>query len=253
LSIINPPTHLQKQLLMNDWNRVKCLVIDDEPPAREILKRYIENVPTLCLVAEFGNAMHAMTFLQQQQVDLVFLDISMPQLKGTEFLKAIKNPPPVIFTTAHAEYALEGYDLDAVDYLLKPIQFDRFLRAVNKILNLKEHWPAIPGIAEELRQPGFVYFRADRKMVKVMLQDISFIESMKDYVKIFTGHDVIITKQSLNSVQAMLPEKQFLRTHRSFIVSLSKIKSYTHEVLQVDNTEIPIGKLYRNEVLKTLE
>jgi two-component system LytT family response regulator len=239
---------------MSERKPITCLVVDDEPPAREILSRYIESVPTLQLAAQFGNAIHAMTYLQQHSVDLIFLDIRMPQLTGTEFLKAVKNPPPVIFTTAHAEYALEGYELDAIDYLLKPIQFDRFLKAVNKIPNLKHHHEAPPApLAEERRQESFVYFRADRKMVKVMLQDIRFVESMKDYVKIFTAQDTIITKQSLNSVEAMLPEKQFVRTHRSFIVSLSKIKSYTHELIQVDNEEIPIGKLYRNEVMKMLE
>ncbi len=178
----------------------------------------------------------------------------MPQLNGNEFLKAVKNPPPVIFTTAHAEYAIEGYELDVVDYLLKPIQFDRFIKAVNKALTLKGHHTDEPkAAAEEPKQENFIYFRADRKMVKVMLNDIRYIESMKDYVKVFTDDDVIITKQSLNSVEAMLPEKQFIRTHRSFIVSLSKVKSFTHELIEINKEEIPIGKLYRNEVLKMLE
>ena len=240
-------------MFMNNMQPIKCLLVDDEPPARSILKRYIESMPTLALTAEFGNAIEAMTYLQKNHVDLIFLDIRMPQLKGTEFLKALKNPPPVIFTTAHAEYALEGYEFDAIDYLLKPIQFDRFIKAVNKAYALSEHRVVETKTVEEPKQESFVYFRADRKMVKVMLQDIKFVESMKDYVKIFTGNEVIVTKQSLNSVEAMLPEKQFVRTHRSYIVSLSKIKSYTHEVIQIEKEEIPIGKLYRNEVLKMLE
>jgi DNA-binding LytR/AlgR family response regulator len=229
------------------------MVVDDEPPAREIIRRYIEAVPMLELADEFGNALHAMAYLQQHAIDLIFLDIRMPQLNGNEFLKAVKNPPPVIFTTAHAEYAIEGYELDVVDYLLKPIQFDRFIKAVNKASTSKGHHTHEPkAAAEEPKQENFIYFRADRKMVKVMLNDIRYIESMKDYVKVFTDDDVIITKQSLNSVEAMLPEKQFIRTHRSFIVSLSKVKSFTHELIEINKEEIPIGKLYRNEVLKML-
>lgn len=239
---------------MNLIEPMKCLVVDDEPPAREILRRYIESVPMLSLEGECGNALQAISFLQQNTVDVIFLDIKMPQLKGTEFIKTVKNPPAIIFTTAYAEYALEGYELDIIDYLLKPIQFDRFIKAVNKLFAVKgERIIETKPVHEETKQDNFVYFRADRKMVKVMLQDIRYVESMKDYVKIFTDNEVIITKQSLNSVEAMLPERQFVRTHRSFIVSLAKVKSYTHEVIQVNKEEIPIGKIYRNEVLKMLE
>ncbi|MCW3114477.1 MAG: DNA-binding response regulator [Segetibacter sp.] len=239
---------------MNDMQTMKCLLVDDEPPAREIIRRYIETMPMLELAGEYGNAIQALSFLQQNDVDLIFLDIRMPQLKGNEFLKVVKNCPPVIITTAHAEYALEGYELDVIDYLLKPIQFERFIKAVNKAFILKGHHTVETKPAkEQLKQENFVYFRADRKMVKVMLRDIVYIESMKDYVKVFTENGVIVTKQPLNAVEAMLPESQFIRTHRSYIVSLSKIKSYTHELLEVNKEEIPIGKLYRNEVLKMLE
>jgi DNA-binding LytR/AlgR family response regulator len=140
-----------------------------------------------------------------------------------------------------------------VDYLLKPIQFDRFIKAVNKAFIFKGQHTVETKPTTEAKQENFVYFRADRKMVKVMLNDILYVESMKDYVKVITGNEVIVTKQSLNSVEAMLPEKQFVRTHRSFIVSLSKVKSYTHELIEINKDEIPIGKLYRNEVLKMLE
>ena len=238
---------------MNEMQPISCLIIDDEPPAREILKRYIESIPTLKLAAEFGNAIQAMTYLQQHKVDLIFLDMRMPQLSGTELLKALKNPPPVIFTTAYAEYALEGYEYDAVDYLLKPIQFDRFVKSVNKVFSLTGRSNDRKQIARETPKENFVYFRADRKMVKVMLEDIVFIESMKDYVKIVTDQNVIVTKQSMNSVELMLPAKQFVRVHRSYIVSLLKIKSFTHELIEAGNVEIPIGKLYKNEVMKLLE
>ncbi len=239
---------------MNSMQILKCLLIDDEPPAREILRRYVEAVPVLEFAGECENALQAISFLQQNEVDLIFLDIRMPRLNGNDFLKAIKNPPAVIFTTAHAEYALEGYELDVIDYLLKPIQLDRFVKAVNKAFAFKgQGMVEINPVIKPTEHESFIYFRAHRKMVKVMHNDILYIEGMKDYIKVVTANEVIITKQSLNSVEAMLPEKQFIRTHRSFIVSLPKIKSYTHEIIEISKNEIPIGKFYRNDVLKILE
>ncbi|MEP7232116.1 MAG: LytTR family DNA-binding domain-containing protein [Ginsengibacter sp.] len=238
---------------MNNPQTLKCLVIDDEPPAREIIHSYISEMPVLEFGGECSNALQSISFLQKNDIDLIFLDIKMPQMNGNEFLKTIKNPPPVIFTTAHIDYAIEGYELDVVDYLLKPIKFERFVKAVNKAFLLKGHnvneAKPIPDVPAA---DSFVYVRCDRKMVKVMLQDIFYIESMKDYVKIFTANETIITKLSLNSVQSMLPEKEFLRTHRSYIASVSKIKSYTHEVVEINKAEIPIGKLYRSDVLEVL-
>ncbi|MEO5594917.1 MAG: LytTR family DNA-binding domain-containing protein [Chitinophagaceae bacterium] len=233
---------------------LRCLIIEDEPLARQIISRYVQQLPTLQLAGECANAIQAFTFLQQHQVDLMFLDIRMPQLNGNDFLKTLQNPPKVIFTTAYSDYALESYEFDAVDYLMKPITFERFLKAVNKAYG--------PGIAktetrplslpEEKKSESFVYFRADRKMIKVMLQDILYVESMKDYVKIFTSDTTIISRQSISSVEAMLPEKEFIRTHRSFIVSLQKIRSFTQELIEIEKTEIPIGKIYRNGVMKVL-
>jgi DNA-binding LytR/AlgR family response regulator len=235
---------------MPETQPIRCLIVDDEPPARDVLRHYIAEVPLLTLTGECGNAIEALSLLQQQPVDLMFLDISMPQLKGNELLKILKHPPRVIFTTAHAEYALEGYELDAVDYLLKPIQFDRFLKAVNKAYQVV----AANGSQqkEELKKESFVYFRVDRKMVKVMLEDILYAESMKDYVKVFTRNGPIVTKQSITSLEAMLPERSFIRTHRSFIVAVDKIRSFTSELIEIDRTEIPIGKLFRQGVLKAL-
>jgi DNA-binding LytR/AlgR family response regulator len=230
--------------------RIRCLVVDDEPPARDILKRYIEEIPTLEIVNECANAMQAITAIQQQPIDLIFLDIRMPQLNGTDFLKTLKNPPKVIITTAYSEYALEGYELDIIDYLMKPVRFDRFLKAVNKAFPAPVNKPADYALNEEKKNESFVYFRSDRKMVKVLLSDILYIESMKDYIKVFTTTSSIITRQSISSVEAMLPEKLFVRTHRSFIISVNKIKSYTNEVIEIGKSQIPIGKLYRNSVMK---
>jgi DNA-binding LytR/AlgR family response regulator len=239
---------------MNDTQTIRCLIIDDEPPAREIIRRYVQEIPTLQLMGECANAIQALTVLQQQSIDLLFLDIRMPQLNGTDFIKTFKNPPKIIFTTAFAEYALEGYELDVVDFLMKPIRFDRFLKAVNKAYPVNGSMAALKPVAspviEEKKNESFVYFRADRKMVKVMLDDILYIESMKDYIKVYTVQGVIITKQSISSVEAMLPDKLFVRTHRSFIVSINKIKSFTNELVEIDKTDIPIGKLFRNGVMK---
>jgi len=237
---------------MVDTNTIRCLVVDDEPPAREIIRRYIEELPTLQFAGECANAVQAFAILQQKPVDLLFLDIRMPQLNGNDFLKSLKNPPKVIFTTAYPDYALEGYELDVVDYLMKPIPFERFLKAVNKAFPLGTALPA-SHVIEEKKNEAFVYFRADRKMIKVMLQDILYIESMKDYIKIITTAGTIITKQSISSVEEMLPEKSFARVHRSYIVSLDKIKTFTSELIEINDAEVPIGKLYRHTVLKLLQ
>ncbi len=226
--------------------------MDDEPPAREIIRRYIEQVPTLELAGECGNALEAFSFLQQGSADLIFLDIRMPQLSGIDFLKSLKNRPKVIFTTAYTEYALHGYELDVVDYLVKPIPFERFLRAVDKAVGQLPA-PVSRSAAPATGAPeSFVYFRVDRKMVKVMLSDILYIESMKDYVRVFTTEGMLITKQSLSSVEAMLPDTGFIRVHRSFIVSINGIRSFNAETIETAKAAIPIGKLYKNNVLKIL-
>lgn len=238
---------------MSENNTIKCLIVDDEPPAREIIRRHIEQMPILELAGECANAIQAFTILQQQPVDLMFLDIRMPQLNGNDFLKTLKNPPKIIFTTAYSEYAVEGYELDAIDYLMKPIPFDRFFKAINKAYQqtVIKTDIILPPTAEK-KTDSFVYFRADRKMVKVTLQDIFYIESMKDYIKIVTANGTIITKHSISAVEAMLPEKDFIRVHRSFIVAIQHIKTFTMELIEIHNTEIPIGKLFRNEVMKAV-
>ena len=238
---------------MPEIRTIKCLIVDDEPPAREVLSHYVAQLPSLEIAAECENAIQAFAFLQKQPVDLIFLDIRMPQLNGNDFLKSLTNPPLIIFTTAYSEYAVEAYELNVVDYLVKPVRFDRFLKSMQKVFAAFNMKPvAEPAVPEEKKIEPFVYFRADRKMIKVMLDDILYIESMKDYIKIFTKQSVIITKQSISSVEAMLPEKEFVRVHRSYIVSLKKIRSFTSELMEIEKTEIPIGKLYRNEVMKML-
>lgn len=237
---------------MTERKPLRCLVVDDEPPARELLSRYIGALPALELQGTCAHALEALERLQSEGTDLLFLDIHMPQLKGNELLRILRNPPPVIFTTAHPEYALEGYELDVVDYLLKPLQFDRFLKAVGKVLeSTGSVAPESPPPRGDAPAP-FLYLRVDRKMVKVPLEDILFVESMKDYVKVNTRNGVLVTKQSITAMEAMLPEAHFLRTHRSFIVSKAQVRAYTHELLEIGAAEVPIGKLYRQQVLKAL-
>ena len=231
---------------------VQCLIVDDEPMARDVVRRYIEQIPSLHIAGEFGNAIDATLFLQKNPVDMIFLDIRMPQLTGTDFVRSLRNVPRIIFTTAHKEYAHEGFELDVIDYLLKPIRFDRFLRAVNKAYPQRLHESNAVGVAShDLRFAlPFIYLKVDRKMVKVMLDDILYIESDKDYVKVFTTNSIIITRQTISSVEAMLSENKFFRIHRSYIVSLDKIKSFSNEIIEIGDKELPIGKLYRNSFLK---
>jgi two-component system, LytTR family, response regulator len=231
---------------------ISCIIVDDEPMARDVIRRYIEQVPMLRLEAEFGNAIDASIFLHDHAIDMIFLDIQMPQLSGTEFIRTLRKVPKVIFTTAHKQYAYEGFELDAIDYLLKPVRFDRFLKAVNKALPQKyadETGTINPG-EENKPAASFIFLRVDRKMVKVLLDDILYIESDKDYVKLFTEKGFIITRQTIASVEAMLSASRFARIHRSYIVSLQKIKSFTSETVEIDNKELPIGKLYRNGFMK---
>ncbi len=232
--------------------KFRCLLVDDEPPALEVLKTYISAMPMLEVTAECNHAIAAFEFLRQHQVDLIFLDVQMPRLLGTELLKSLSNPPKVIFTTAYRDYAVEGFDLGAVDYLLKPYSFDRFLRAVHKVLETE---PRQVPYAQTLtlRADRFLYVRADRKMVKVMVDEILYVESLKDYVRIFVRGQQIITKQTITALEEMLPDDDFIRVHRSFIVSSRKIDSYNQHAVFINKSEIPVGPLYKQEIMKRLQ
>jgi DNA-binding LytR/AlgR family response regulator len=234
--------------------QAKCIVVDDEPMARDILRRYIERIPTLHLEGEFGNAIDAAVFLQANEVDIAFLDIRMPQLTGTELVRSLRRAPKVIFTTAYKEYAFEGFELDVVDYLLKPIRFERFFRAVNKALPGKNDTVSSDMIAAAAPKDTntFIYLRVDRKMVKVAMDDILFVESLKDYVKVVTRKEAIVTRQTIASAEGLLPAAHFIRIHRSYIVSINKIRSFTHEMVDLGGHELPVGKFYRNSFLKML-
>lgn len=234
--------------------RFRCIVVDDEPMARDILHRYIDRIPNLELVAEFGNAIDAALFLQSNEVDIAFLDIRMPQLTGVDLVKSLHRGPKIIFTTAFKEYAFEGFELEVTDYLLKPVRFERFLRAIGKALPNAD--VSIPITAhtiqaqETVPADPFIYLKVDRKMVKINLEDILYIESDRDYVRVKTTQGQIMARQTIAAVEAMLSSAQFIRIHRSFIVSLRKVRSFTHEIVEVGKDELPIGKLYRNQFLR---
>jgi len=242
---------------MHSNNKIRCLVIDDEPPAREILKQHIAGVEALELAGTCSNAVEAVCFLKEHPVDLLLLDIQMPQLLGTNFIRTLKNPPKVIFTTAYRKYAVEGFELDAVDYLLKPISFERFLKAVNKVLQLNiSSAQAMPGSATKEKQNGqsnsFLYFRAERKMVKVFFRDILYVEGLKDYIRIVTDNKAIVTKYVLSTLEEMLPASEFLRIHKSYIVAVYKIDSYNADTIHIAKHELPIGRLYKFDVNRAL-
>lgn len=225
----------------------KCLLVDDEPLALDVLRKYIESIEYLEVVDTCSNAFKAMEMLKTRHVDLMFLDIHMPKLMGTTFLRTLQNPPKVIFTTAYKEYAVEAFDLDAVDYLLKPISFERLLKAVNKLVQpglVKQEEKLLPETSS-----GFVYFRSERKMIKVFYDDILYVESLKDYIKIFrTSAPPLMVKQSISTTEEILPASLFCRIHRSFIVSIQKITAATANDVEIGRIELPIGRMYREQL-----
>jgi DNA-binding LytR/AlgR family response regulator len=233
-------------------NAIRCLLVDDEPPALEILRTYISKLPSLEIVGECYHAISAFEFLQHNPVDLIFLDVNMPQLLGTDLLKALPSPPQVIFTTAYREYAVEGFELGAIDYLLKPYSFDRFLKAVHRALGKEKHEHPVKNEMFIKNTERFLYFKSDRKMIKVMVDDILYVEGMKDYVRIFLNSGQLITKQTITAIEAMLPEQEFIRIHRSFIASQKRISAYNQNSVFIGKTELPLGPLYKQNVLKIL-
>src|SRR6478735_1746403 len=240
---------------MSNDKKIICLAVDDEPPALQVIEKYIAAVPVLELKASVNNAVDAISILQNTNIDLIFLDIQMPQLLGTDFMRSLINPPKVIFTTAFRKYAVDGFELDAVDYLLKPIPFERFLKAVNKVMRLNLHLDEneiLHPVQKTEQNALSIYLRADRKNIKVNFDDILFIESLKDYIKVVMKDKTIVTKQSISSLEENLPGN-FIRIHRSFIISVNRIESYTNELIQIGNYELPISRSYRHEVEKILK
>jgi two-component system LytT family response regulator len=222
---------------------IKCIIIEDEPLAVKVLSDYIGQVPFLALQASFKDAILATDYLRNNSVDLIFLDIHLPKLKGMAFLKMLTNPPSVIITTAYHQYAVEGFDLNVTDYLLKPFEFERFLSAVTKIrTGQKETVQAVP--VQEAKD--FIFLNVQKKKMKILFSDILYIESQREYVRIVTTKKEWFSKMSTHEIEDLLPSDQFKRIHRSYIVSLSKIESYTAEMVDVSGVPIPVGRGYRD-------
>lgn len=238
---------------------IRCIAVDDEPLALDIIESYVSKLPFLKLVKTCSSATEAMQVLQEEQVDLMFLDIEMPELTGIQLLNILKHQPLIIFTTAYPDYALEGFNQDAVDYLLKPIPFDRFLKAVTKAQErLLRNGKALettsaPAVAQLPAEHDFMFVKADYKTVRVDFRDILWIEGLKDYIIIQTRDQKIITLLSMNKAMEKLPDSKFMRVHRSFIVALQKIDSIEKSRIRIGNKEIPIGEVYKDQFLHWVE
>lgn len=233
--------------------KLRCLLIDDEPPALKVLTSYITSINGLEIAGQCGNAIEALDVLKHKAIDVIFLDIKMPRIIGTEFLKNLSQPPKVIFVTAYREYAVDGFELDAVDYLVKPVSFERFFKAITRLNRLMGKETSVSNTIE-VATAAFVYLKVDRDMKKVIINDILYIESWKDYVKVFfVNGQHLLAKQSISAMENLLSEHKFVRTHRSFMVSLDKISGYNGLAVQLGKMEIPIGRLYKQAVMEKLQ
>ena len=229
-----------------------CIIVEDEPLAAEVLQRHIGEVPFLELVQTCASAMDTMDLLNKKQVDLIFLDIHLPKMKGLDFIRTLKNPPKVIVTTAYRDYAVQAFELNAIDYLVKPIEFSRFLSAVSKLFQPTP----ITHLLAAKKQGGeriHFFFSVRSKKVKIFLDEILYIESLKEYIRITTKTRSILTKFQLSKVEQLLSDNNFIRVHRSFIVAVEKIDAFSTTEVEVNNKQIPIGRSYKELVVATLE
>lgn len=231
--------------------KIRCLLVDDEPLAIALLQKHISQLDFMEITATCPNALKALEALKKTEVDLMFLDIRMPAINGIDFLKMLRNPPKVIITTAYREYALDGYDLDIVDYLLKPITFDRFFKSIERYLrNADQQTPLVTQIPTE---SGSIFLKSGYRNVKINTDDILYMESLKDYVKVYTLGGTITTKYRISDMEDELAAKNFLRIHRSFIINLKHMTAFTASDVEIGSTELPIGESYKEQVNRTLK
>lgn len=229
--------------------KIRCIVIDDEPLAIEILESYIEKIPYVELVGKFSNGIEALQYLKANKVDLIFLDIQMPEITGIQLMKILDNPPLTIFTTAYDNYAIKSYELDAVDYLLKPIEFDRFLKAIEKSWKRLERGQPTEITRTEPMQSKepYIFLKTEHRVQRVEIADILYIEGMKNYLRVVTKTSKIMTLQNFKSICELLPNSQFIRVHKSFVVAVDKIDSVERGRIRIDKQIIPIGDTYKKE------
>ncbi|EDP69810.1 two-component response regulator [Flavobacteriales bacterium ALC-1] len=230
---------------------VSCIIVDDEVIARDIIATHLTKIDAIEVVSQCKNAIEAFNFISKNKVDLVFLDINMPEISGIAFAKSINKDIKIIFTTAYRDYAVEGFDLQAVDYLLKPIAFERLLRAVNRYF---EVFTKVEKTSNDTSESNdFIFVRSNRRMLKIDFDSILFIESYSDYIKIHLEKEVVVTRETISAMEAKLPRQNFIRIHRSYIIALSKIQSFNSEGITVNRHSLPFSRSYKKEVLKLLE
>ncbi len=229
-----------------------CIIIDDEPLARQGMQMHLKNMPQLTLLGSFSNPLDAISVLQQNTIDLLFLDINMPEMSGLDFVKTLKNSPMVIFATAYPQYALDSYELDAVDYLLKPIRFERFVKAVNKAQNYLDLLQSKDGTNNQVESVNhdFIYIKADRKYFKIAFRDILYIEGLKDYVILHTPERKVITAMNLKTIFDQLPPSVFARISKSYIVNTEHIVSFDTFTVYLNNIELPIGNNFKDDFFR---
>lgn len=230
--------------------KIGCLVVDDEPIARSILVTYVQRLPELTLLGECKNTSEALTALQQLPVDVMFLDIKMPGVTGTTFLRSLLKPPLVVFTTAYGEHAVEGFELNSVDYLLKPITFERFFQSVLKIRDRLER----PGVAGEApNKPSHMFIRQDIKLVRVNFEEIVYAEAERDFCSIYlTNGKRLLASMHLKLLEEVLPPERFIRVHRSYIINITEVRALKGNSIELGQVEIPVGSNYKENLLKTL-
>lgn len=228
---------------------IKTLIADDEPHAIDILRRYVANIPELEIVATCNNAIKAFQVMQNNKIDLLFVDIKMPWLSGTDLVRSLKTPPMIVFTTAYQEYAVDGFDLNAIDYLLKPISLKRFLQSIDKVMHFingnPQNGTLKPSELPKNQADRFLYVRVERRLIKVNTKDILWIESLKDYIKVITYKETFHTKQKISVTEKLLPAGEFMRIHRSYIIPIHKIEGYHPNYIMVWGNKIPIGRNYK--------
>ncbi|GAA3568432.1 LytTR family DNA-binding domain-containing protein [Snuella lapsa] len=236
---------------MQQEKNISCIIVDDEVIAREVIETHLSKISSISIVGSYSNAIDAFNCLREHAIDLVFLDINMPEISGISFAKSINKNIKIIFTTAYRDYAVEGFELKAVDYLLKPIAFERLLKAVNTYFETVQFYEKKALIGAEVND--FIFVRSDRKMIKIDFEAIRYIESFSDYLKIHLDTKMVVTRETISAIEAKLPKGKFMRIHRSYIIAVAHIDSFTNEHITILKTALPISRSYKKEVLMALE